>query len=95
MIISGGHKFAAWLRSRSGAAPTMMETEAVTVDEGRGRSAWDEAAGERCLRTAAEGVGRGPNSSPPTYEPDEEKREVQWSPCSVRPGAYLYEAGSL
>jgi hypothetical protein len=59
-LISGGHKLAAWLRSRSGAAPTMMETEAVTVDEGRGRSAWDEAAGGRCLRTAAEGVGRGP-----------------------------------
>ena len=60
MIISGGHKLAAWLRSRSGAAPTLMETEAVTVDEGRGRSAWDEAAGGRCLRTAAEGVGRAP-----------------------------------
>ena len=42
-LISGGHKLAAWLRSRSGAAPTLMETEAVTVDEGRGRSAWDEA----------------------------------------------------
>ena len=31
-----GRKLAAWLRSKSGAAPTLMETEAVTVDEGRG-----------------------------------------------------------
>jgi hypothetical protein len=86
-----------WPRSRSGVAPTLMETEAVTVDEGRGQSAWDEAAGGRCLRTAAEGILWGPNSciSPPTYEPDEKKLEVQWSPCSVRPGAYMYEAGSL
>ena len=30
-LISGGRKLAAWLRSRSGAAPTLMETEAVTV----------------------------------------------------------------
>jgi hypothetical protein len=59
-LISGGRKLAAWLRSRSGAAPTLMETEAVAVDDGRGRSAWDEAAGGRCLRTAAEGVGRAP-----------------------------------
>ena len=59
-LISGGRKLAAWLRSRSGAAPTLMETEAVAVDEGRGRSAWDEAAGGRCLRTAAEGIVWGP-----------------------------------
>ncbi len=49
-----------WPRSRSGVAPTLMETEAVNVDEGRGRSAWDEAAGGRCLRTAAEGIVWGP-----------------------------------
>ena len=57
-LISGGRKLAAWLRSRSGAAPTLMETEAVTVDEGRGRSA--SAAGGRCLRTAAEVIVWGP-----------------------------------